>query len=353
MLFQIRFALRAIVLAALCGKAMPANAGTYTYTSLAPAGSIQPTIGGMNDSDQVVGSFQDPATYVSHGFLWSNGSFTQIDVRTFGTFLTSINASGVAAGYYFASAADAKTFKYTAMIYDTVSHRHNDVPFKKNASRAAVGINAKCEVVGSVFKGPDEKAFLGTASGSKLVSVPNAPYTTLGVAINDWGEALLSGVDSSNNEYSYIYRGGKFTQLAPPGGVSVNGFGCASNSGFITNSGIAGGSYAEPNGVEGFILKNGRYISYGFPDQPAQTTVSGASIGGVVAGCYLDSNANYATKGFVHLSGAYHTILVPGSSTTAIVAINAKNSLIGQYASGSASFVFIAQCPSGQAPCTQ
>ncbi len=353
MLLLKKFPLRAIVVAALCAFSRLAAAGSYTYTSLAPAGSIQPVVGGMNDSDQVVGSFQDPASYLNHGFLWSNGNFTQIDVGAFGTFLTAINASGIAAGYYYASADDAKNFKYTPMTYDTVQQTHTDVPVNGKDSAVALGINAKGVVIGTAFQGPDETAFLRNADRTKLVSVPNSPNVTVGVAINDRDEALLSGIDLSNNEYSYVYRGGTFTLLAPPHGVSVNGFGCASNSGFINNKGVVGGSYADRKGVDGFTLRNGHYKSYSFPGEPAQTTVSGVSSNGVVAGCYLDANAGYATKGFVHIAGAYHTILVPGSSTTSIVAINAENSLIGQYASASGSFAFIAQCSPAQSPCTQ
>jgi hypothetical protein len=139
---------------------------------------------------------------------------------------------------------------------------------------------------------------------------------TVGVAINDRNEALLSGVDLSYNEYSYVYRGGTFTLLSPPGGVSVNGFGCASNSGFINATGVVGGSYGTSTGVNGFTFHNGIYKSYTFPGQPAQTTVSGVSATGVVAGCYLDSNAGYATKGFVYVTRTYYPILFPGSSTT-------------------------------------
>jgi len=343
----------AIVVAALWAAAGPAIAGTYTYTSLAPAGSIQPVVGGMNDSDQVVGSFQDPTTYLSHGFLWSKGRFSQIDVGSFGTFLTAINASGIAAGYYYASADDAKNFRYTAMTYDTVRHTHRNVPFGTKYSAAAVGINAKGIVIGSAFTGPDEKAFLFKPGSTQQISVPNSPYVTVGVAINDRNEALLSGVDLSNNEYSYVLRGGKFTLLAPPGGASVNGFGCASNSGFINSEGVVGGSYGVATGVLGFTFGNGLYLSYEFPGQPAQTTVSGESSSGVVAGCYLDASAGYVSKGFVFIGRAYHSILVPGSSSTWIVAINDKNSLIGQYASATGAGVFIAQCPAHQGPCTQ
>jgi hypothetical protein len=352
MRFQAKKRLRAIIAAAICGACMPAAAGTYTYTSIAPAGSIQPAVGGMNDNDQVVGSFQDPTTYLSHGFLWSGGNFTQIDVGAFGTFLTAINTSGIATGYYYASAEDAKNFKYTAMTYDTVKNTHTDVPFNGNFSSVALGINRQGFVIGSVFKGPDEKAFFRLAHRTELASVPNAPYVTVGVAINDRNETVLSGVDLSNNEYSYVYSGGKFTLLAPPGGVSVNGWGCASNSGSINSTGVAGGSYGYKASVRGFTFSHGKYKSYEVPGQKAQTTVSGVSPN-AVAGCYLDTAAGYATKGFIYIDRGYHTILVPGSSTTSIVAINAKNSLIGQYASSSANGVFIAQCPAGQAPCTQ
>jgi hypothetical protein len=226
------------------------------------------------------------------------------------------------------------------------------VPFNGKFSSASLGINQQGFVIGSIFKGPDEKAFLRLAHRTELASVPHAPYVTVGVAINDRNEVVMSGIDLSFNEYSYVYRNGTFTALAPPGGVSVNGWGCASNSGSINNAGVVAGSYGYSGGVRGFTLSGGKYRSYEFPGQKMQTTVSGVSAN-AVAGCYLDTSDGVVSKGFIYITGGYHTILVPGSVTTWIVGINAKNSLIGQFASSAANGVFIAQCKPDQAPCTQ
>jgi len=54
---------------------------------------------GVNDSGQVVGYYFD-ASNQAHGFLYSGGAYTTIDIGAHGTFVTGINDSGQMVGYF-------------------------------------------------------------------------------------------------------------------------------------------------------------------------------------------------------------------------------------------------------------
>jgi hypothetical protein len=193
-----------------------------------------------------------------------------------------------------------------------------------------------------------------TAGKEQFYSAPNAPYETVGVAINGLNEVVINAIDASSDILAFTKLNGKLTQLLPPGGVSVNGWGCANTTAFITDGGVVGGDYADQNGnIDGFTLYKGKYTSYVYPGAN-QTTLSGMSPSGVIAGCSITGfSFGVPTLGFVYLAHTYYPIQVPGSVNTFVTAINAANSLAGNYNNQSMQGVFIAQCPAGQAPCTQ
>src|SRR5271156_2043868 len=58
---------------------------SYTLTTLdEPNAWLQPTLSngttayGINDTDQIVGTYQDKASGYSHGFLYNNGTYTAV-----------------------------------------------------------------------------------------------------------------------------------------------------------------------------------------------------------------------------------------------------------------------------------
>ncbi len=331
-------------------------AGSYVFTSIVPASVGQPTLGGLNAKDQAVGSYVDPVTYAQRGYFWSDGKFTPVDNGPYGTWLTDINDNGVASGYYYASAQDQHKYKYTAFTYDTATGIATNGPASKKWSVAALRINASGTTVGTLFpQGAGTgliKAVLSGATQTKSLVGPDTPNKTLGVAINDAGAAVLSGITLDNDLIGYVYRHGRYTLLQPPpGGVSVNGWGCGSAGGFITNDGLVGGSYGTDTGVSGFTLKDGVYTTYSYPDNPYQTTLSGITRQGTVAGCFLSNSFQF--HGFIVESGTYHQIDYPGAANTYLSAINAKGTLAGEFNAASGTGNFIAQCPKDQAPCTQ
>jgi probable HAF family extracellular repeat protein len=72
----------------------------YTFTRFDVPGSTVTCAFGINDSGQIVGALYDGTTY--HGFLYSGGSFTTIDVpgATGNTAANGINNSGQIVGCF-------------------------------------------------------------------------------------------------------------------------------------------------------------------------------------------------------------------------------------------------------------
>jgi probable HAF family extracellular repeat protein len=78
---------------ALGGLATASAAPIYSFTTIDVPGALQSRATGINDSGQIVGSFQ--GTGGVHGFLATGGSFTTFDVLGAGsTFANGINDSG-------------------------------------------------------------------------------------------------------------------------------------------------------------------------------------------------------------------------------------------------------------------
>src|SRR4051812_49847134 len=58
-----------------------ANAAAYTFMTIDVPGAFFFTLAsGINDAGQIVGSFSPSRFVGNHGFLYTGGSFTQIDV---------------------------------------------------------------------------------------------------------------------------------------------------------------------------------------------------------------------------------------------------------------------------------
>ena len=97
-----------------------------TWTQLdVPAAKVGPGFGtsaaGVNDSNKVVGYFQDAAGY--HGFLWDGNAYTTLDVPgSVGTAAFSINDKNDIAGYYIDPQGVFHGFVYSNGAYTTVDN---------------------------------------------------------------------------------------------------------------------------------------------------------------------------------------------------------------------------------------
>jgi probable HAF family extracellular repeat protein len=129
------------LLVGVTGQAMAQP--SYSFTTLDVPGPFffSPSAQGINDSGQIVGSYQDAAGN-EHGLLLDQGSYTTLDVPgSKGTTATGINASGQIVGQY----QDA-AYKVHGFLLDQGSYTTLDVPGATYTQ--ATGINASGQIVG-------------------------------------------------------------------------------------------------------------------------------------------------------------------------------------------------------------
>ena len=191
------------------------------FTTLAVPGASNVYAYGINNSGQIVGSYDSNGINGENGVLWNaSGNYTTIDVpNAESTYLFGINDAGV--------------------------------------------------IVGTYFVGSSEYGFVDSQGSFTTLSIPGAAAVRA-ASINDAGEVVGTYTDSSNNEYSFLWNSSSgFTTLPLPGGVYADG---------INDSGeIVGGSRA-------FLLDaQGNYTPLLVPGASGESVALGINnLGGIV-----------------------------------------------------------------------
>ena len=183
--------LATIVVAALSFLSLafstPVTAGQYIFTTIDnPAGSVngeRTRAFGINDAGQIVGDFG------AHGFLYSGGIFTTIDVPGAGvTQAFDINSAGQIVGT-FSDSTGTHGFLYSGGIFTTI-----DVPVAGTANGSATkafGINNAGQIVGDFTIGSSLYGYLYSGGLFTIINFPGA-YFTQAFGINDAGQIVGS-----------------------------------------------------------------------------------------------------------------------------------------------------------------
>jgi hypothetical protein len=317
-----------------------ALAGSFTYTTIGT--NSQGTglyLSGINDSDQVVGYETGKELrhrYPTSALFWQNGKSILIEATgAFSTGFQAINDNGVAVGGYIAKIRNPPG----VFTVDTATGSQQVIlPFAKKVGYTAAGINGNGEIVGSTGNGHHHyvHGYLWNGSGTM-----DFQKTQSAVGIDNAGDVALN-----QSGTSAIYTAGNYIPIQIPGAADTYLF-------FMTPSGSAGGVFADSQGNNhGFTWEQGTVSTFDYP-KASQTIVWGVGPSGEVFGTAIVKGGFQA---FVNVSGKNYPLRVPGFTQTTVIAANALGSFIG-YAypkkDGDAIIAFIAQCPSGQFPCTQ
>ena len=199
------------------------NPQNGTFTTLddpsASHGGISGGTGatGINDLGQIVGSYFGVYNGVggTHGFLYSGGTYTTLDVGgagPLGTFAQSINNAGQIAGTYYDAGNVNHGFLYSGGIYTTL-----DVPGAGQTS--AYGINNAGQIVGSYYtSGSGSHGFLYSGGTYTTLDDP-AGTDTVATGINDLGQIVgyyTVGSGASRVIHAFLYTAGIYTALDDP-----------------------------------------------------------------------------------------------------------------------------------------
>jgi uncharacterized membrane protein len=192
--------------------------GTANWTLASPATNHE--IEGYADLTSVnlgvVGYYTESRTGHQHGFLYSQGSFSPIEVTdSFATFPRGINNSGQVAGYIYSSAGTAG-FIYTGGTYKLVR-----VPGAN--STFLLAINSLGDTVGYYFDAARPHGFLYDRSGTlKIIDVPGSSTTLNG--IDSQGTIAGTFIDARQHEHAFSYTtSGVFTTIDAPGAAGKLG----------------------------------------------------------------------------------------------------------------------------------
>ena len=169
-----------------------------------------------------------------HGFLYTGGSFTQIDVPGASqTLAYGINSAGQIVGNFFDSTGGH------GFLYNGSSFTQIDVPGAHTTG--VTGINDAGQIVG----GFGDHSFLYTGGRFTQIDVPGAINTSAS-GINNVGQIVGFFSGDNTGDHSFLYTGGSFTQIDVPGANDTLARGI-NNAGQIVGSTIVPGGMGDPH----------------------------------------------------------------------------------------------------------
>jgi probable HAF family extracellular repeat protein len=259
--------------------------GQYTVTSIdAPTPSAETQAVGINNSGSIVGWYGGASTF--HGFLYSNGSFTPLDVPgAVSTQAWEINDAGHIVGHYRDTAGVSHGFVIVSGSVTAI-----DVPTAQGSTQCQ-GINNLGQIVGTYKVAGDDHGFLYSGGTFTPIDYPGA-QATQAVGINDAG--TISGYYVLNGiVHGYVRRtDGVFTsfEVSVPGTVTYG-------LGINTQEHVAG--FYDSGGINHGFVFTAANATFSFYDVPgaARTLPEGINDAGILVGTY-DSGGN-VLHGFV------------------------------------------------------
>jgi probable HAF family extracellular repeat protein len=195
---------------------------------------------GINNSGEIVGWFGSPVT---HGFLYTGGSLTTIDVPGADpvTQAIGINDRGQIAGWFTTTSVVSTDplFFYHGFLYTGGSFTTIDVPGSK--VNGTFGINNSGQIAGYF----DDGGFVDTGGNFTAIYVPGGRQV-MAYGINNSGQIVGSFV-AGGRFYGFVNTGGSFTTIDVPGALSTQGaFG-------INENGQIVGWWFDATGEHGFL----------------------------------------------------------------------------------------------------
>jgi probable HAF family extracellular repeat protein len=249
-----------------------------------------------------------------HGFLYTGGSFTQIDVPGANwTIATGINSAGQIVGYYL-----DEYLKTYGFLYSGGSFTQIDAPGARHTY--AYGINSAGQIVGEFDDNTGSHGFLDTGGSFTQIDVPATSYT-YAHGINSTGQ-IVGYFSNNTGGYGFLYAGGRFTQIDVPGALDTFAFG-------INGAGQIVGIFGNNTGTHGFLDTGGSFTQI---DSPWVTRYSmgtyayGINSAGQIVGTFDNDTGSH---GFLYSGGSFTQIDVPGASGTEAYGINDAGQIVG------------------------
>jgi hypothetical protein len=256
----------------------------------------------INNNGYIVGWYIGGAP---HGFLLTNGSYTQLDVpaswNALGTTALGINDSNMIVGSYYHMDADGQVHQHGFCLMPDGSFVPLDVPGATDTIPRAI---SAANVTGYYFdQSGNEHGFVGMNAAAVTIDVASA-LATQAAGINNNGDVTGAYVDGSGKVRSFVLSAsGALTTVAVPGAA---GFLAGTEAWAINDGGQVGGydahskstalNFSEPRAdLHGFVMSDGKFVTVNVP-RGINTCIFGLNNEGAAVGQYNTTDG--ATHGF-------------------------------------------------------
>lgn len=278
------------------------HAQTYTFTTFDPPGSTSTIVSGINNTGQIVGTYQDSSGTLHSFIRQMDGTYTVFDVSGAVPATTSaaaINNNGQVVGSYQSSTTNTLLHGFIRSA-DGQTYTTFDVPDAGQPDQFTqpTGINDNGAIVGQQFSGPGVTyGFLRSPDGSNYttINVPGSGFSEVR-AINNSGQIVgwynLGGSGGLNHGFT-LNAAGTYAEFEVPGFIegsqpnSINNKGQILSNLFVVNSDLSSfaiqstqqisPSSINDNGViAGTLFSN--QTNHGFVAVPSGTPATGPTI---------------------------------------------------------------------------
>jgi autotransporter passenger strand-loop-strand repeat protein len=297
------------------GLAIQANVESYSTLS-DPAPFNFTSAHDINDAGEVVGTFYDYSSQAYEGYIYSGGSYTNVNTAD-EVVLDGVNSSGWVVGYS-AHYDPATGFLGNDIGFMTSGGFSFDVNFPNAVETHPLAINDQNQIVGDYVDNSNPQhqfGFLLTNFNRFLQSgtfiTINDPLAVNGqqtTGINDAGEVVGYYIDGENVSHGYIYNQttSAFTTVDDPFAKITNGPQAGTVITGINNDGEIYGFYYNVGGTpEGFIYQSGTYPNtVTDPAATGGTELLGVNDGGEVVGDYGNGLGAFIGAPVPYVTGA-------------------------------------------------
>ena len=218
----------------------------YTFTTIDTGGYT--VAYGINDHGEIVGNYGD-ATGL-HGYVYSQGVLTAIDVPGADVLYTNANAinnSGIIVGSYGGDASGTPhSFVYSNGIFTTL------YPPGNHSIDQSFGINDSNSIVGTI----GNQAYLYEGGMyTTFEFLGGAPTSAYGINNSN---AIVGCYGAAGTYYGYVYEDGIFTTINVPGSLFTHAYGINDHHEIV-------GAYQDAIGVHGYVYSKGIFTTIDVP----------------------------------------------------------------------------------------
>jgi hypothetical protein len=238
---------------------------TVSFTTIDVPGAVYTGVFGINSAGDMVGNYGQDTNQDSHGFMYSNGTFTYFDFpgETV-TVPTGINDSNLIVGYDGDVAVNS--FFYDGTTFTSFQDGSDSATY-------ANGLNNAGEVTGAAGTIYTTKGFAMLNGKFKTLNLQGLYTYVRGSGVNNLG-TIVGWTDSDG----FVCHGNNCAIMDYPGAFQTATL-------WINDAGLSVGWYTSSTCTCAFLSRKGKFLSFSYPGAAA-TAATGINKSGQIVGQY-------------------------------------------------------------------